>query len=125
MSAAAIEIQTAGIDHDTRPWGSWEVLDVGPGYKVKRLTVEPHSRLSLQTHAHRSEHWLVVVGVATCTLGDAQEQLGPGDHFFVPREAAHRIANNGADELIIIEVQVGSCTAEDDIIRLEDDYGRR
>ena len=125
MSAAATEIQTAGIDHDTRPWGSWEVLDVGPGYKVKRITVEPHSRLSLQTHAHRAEHWLVVVGIATCTLGDAHEQLGPGDHFFVPRGAAHRIANHEADELIIIEVQVGSSTAEDDIIRLEDDYGRR
>jgi mannose-6-phosphate isomerase len=124
MSAATTEIPTSAIDHDIRPWGSWEILDVGTGYKVKRLTVAGHSRLSLQTHTHRAEHWLVVAGVATCILGDARERLVPGEHFFVPRGAVHRVANEEEDELILLEVQVGSYTGEDDIVRLQDDYGR-
>ena len=122
--SAATEIHTEAIDQATRPWGSWEVLDVGNGYKVKRITVAPRSRLSLQTHSHRAEHWLVVSGVATCVLGDVQERLAPGEHFFVPRGAVHRIANHEGDELIVLEVQVGSYTGEDDIVRLQDDYGR-
>jgi mannose-6-phosphate isomerase-like protein (cupin superfamily) len=125
MSAATTEIHTDGMDHAERPWGSWEVLDLGPGYKVKRITVAPDSRLSLQTHAHRAEHWLVVVGVATCTVGTDRTLVGPGRHVFVPRGTVHRIANDGPDELIIVEVQVGAYTGEDDIVRLQDDYGRR
>ena len=124
MSAATTETQAPATDYAERPWGSWEVLDVSPGYKVKRITVAPRSRLSLQTHVHRSEHWLVVAGVATCTVGDEQELVGPGEHAFVPRGVIHRIANESADELIIVEVQVGDYTGEDDIVRLQDDYGR-
>ena len=107
-----------------RPWGSWEVLDQGPGYKVKRITVDPHSRLSLQTHAHRSEHWVVVAGVATCTVGNRQLVLGVGERVSVPLGARHRIANGETSELVLVEVQFGTYLGEDDIVRLEDDYGR-
>ena len=125
MSAVTTEIPAPASDHAIRPWGSWEVLDEGQGYKVKRITVAPHSRLSLQTHVHRAEHWFVVAGVATCTLGDEEPRLGQGGHLFVPSGAVHRIANDEADALIVLEVQVGSYTGEDDIVRLQDDYGRR
>jgi mannose-6-phosphate isomerase-like protein (cupin superfamily) len=107
-----------------RPWGSWEVLDVGLGYKVKRLSVRPHSRLSLQTHRYRSEHWLVVSGVATCVVGQTRLTAGPGGHVFVPRGAVHRIANEQKSPLLIVEVQLGSYLGEDDIVRLQDDHGR-
>jgi mannose-6-phosphate isomerase len=109
---------------ETRPWGSWQVIDVSRGYKVKRITVRPHARLSLQTHRHRSEHWVVVAGVATCTVGGRRLVAREGERVDVPRGCAHRIANEGDDELIIIEVQLGEYTGEDDIVRLEDDYGR-
>jgi mannose-6-phosphate isomerase-like protein (cupin superfamily) len=109
---------------DVRPWGSWEVLDEGHGYKVKRLSVDGHSRLSLQTHAHRSEYWLVVSGTATCTVGRRQVVLEVGDHLYVPRGTRHRIANDAPDGLVLVEVQLGSYLGEDDIVRLEDDYGR-
>lgn len=120
----ATEIPVPAVDHAECPWGSWEVLDMGRGYKVKRITVAPYSRLSLQTHAQRSEHWLVVVGFATCTVGESQERVAPGEHVYVPRGSAHRIANDQADGLILVEVQVGPYTGEDDIVRLQDDYGR-
>lgn len=109
---------------DVRPWGSWHVLDVGAGYKVKRITVGPNSRLSLQTHVHRSEHWVVVTGVATCTVGDRTVLLRPGGRVDVPRGAPHRIANEQQDDLILLELQLGAYTGEDDIVRLADDYGR-
>ncbi len=122
--SVATTISTVEPQQARRPWGSWEVLDTGPGYKVKRLTVQPHSRLSLQTHVHRAEHWLVVAGLATCTVGGRQLQAEAGTHVFVPRGSAHRIANDQPEALIIVEVQVGSYTGEDDIVRLQDDYGR-
>jgi mannose-6-phosphate isomerase len=124
MSATPTVIRTPDPQHAERPWGSWEVLDVGQGFKVKRITVAPYSRLSLQTHVHRAEHWLVVVGVATCTVGEEQMTAAAGTHVFVPRGSIHRIANDQPDTLIIVEVQVGSYTGEDDIVRLHDDYGR-
>jgi mannose-6-phosphate isomerase len=110
--------------YDVRPWGSWEVLDVGDGYQVKRINVSPHSRLSLQTHAHRSEHWVVVSGVATCTVGRHTAEVGQGGRVDVPLGAAHRLANERDDELIVLELQIGSYLGEDDILRLADDYGR-
>ena len=109
---------------DTRPWGSWHVLDEGEGFKVKRLVVSPGSRLSLQTHEFRAEHWVVVAGTATCTVGDETVVLAPGETVDIAIGQAHRIANQGDETLVIIEVQRGSYTGEDDIIRLEDDYGR-
>jgi mannose-6-phosphate isomerase len=112
------------LDSEDRPWGSWHVIDVNSGYKIKRIHVNPGSRLSYQTHKHRSEHWVVVFGVATCTIDDATVVAGPGESVDVPKGAKHRLANEGAEELVIVEVQHGAYTGEDDIIRLEDDYGR-
>lgn len=109
---------------ENRPWGSWHVLDEGDGFKVKRIVVNPHSRLSYQTHAHRAEHWVVVSGKATCVVDGETIVAGPGDCVDVALGQAHRIANQDDDLLVIIEVQRGSYTGEDDIVRLEDDFGR-
>jgi mannose-6-phosphate isomerase len=109
---------------DVRPWGSWHVLDEGEGFKVKRIEVNPGSRLSLQWHEHRSEHWVVVTGTATCTVGEETVVLRPGGTVDIDVRQAHRIANEGVEKLVIIEVQRGSYTGEDDIVRLQDDYGR-
>jgi mannose-6-phosphate isomerase-like protein (cupin superfamily) len=111
-------------DSETRPWGSWTVLDEGPGYKVKRMLVLPHSRLSYQTHEHRSEHWVVVSGTATCILDGAESVAGPGECVDVAVGQAHRLCNQGDEELHIVEVQRGDYCGEDDICRLEDDYHR-
>lgn len=107
-----------------RPWGSWHVLDAGPGYKVKRIEVMPGHRLSYQTHEHRSEHWLVVSGTATCIIDGETVVAGPGEHVDVACGSAHRICNEGDELLVIIETQRGAYTGEDDIVRLEDDYRR-
>ncbi len=112
------------MQSEQRPWGSWHVLDVGDGYKVKRIHVQPGGRLSYQTHEHRSEHWVVLTGVATCTVDDVTTICSAGHSIDVEVGAKHRLANDGADELVIIEVQRGHYTGEDDIVRLEDDYGR-
>ncbi|WP_238997975.1 phosphomannose isomerase type II C-terminal cupin domain [Nocardioides limicola] len=109
---------------ESRPWGSWHVIDVGQGYKVKRIHVHPGQRLSYQTHAHRSEHWVVIYGMATCVVDGVTIVAGPGESIDVGQGAAHRITNQHAEELVIIEVQRGAYTGEDDICRLEDDYGR-
>ncbi len=111
-------------ESDVRPWGSWEVLDEGLGYKVKRLVVRPHQRLSYQTHAYRAEHWVVVSGRATCVLNGVVRQARPGDYVDVPVGAAHRLMNQHEEPLVVIEVQRGLYTGEDDIVRLDDDYGR-
>jgi len=109
---------------EVRPWGSWHVIDVNVGYKVKRIHVKPGCRLSYQTHLHRSEHWVVISGVATCTVDDETVVVGPGQSLDVAQGAKHRLANNSSQELVIVEVQRGGYTGEDDIVRLEDDYGR-
>jgi mannose-6-phosphate isomerase len=109
---------------EERPWGSWHVIDADQGYKVKRIHVMPGCRLSYQTHDHRSEHWVVIFGVATCLIDGETVVAGPGHSVDVPTGAAHRIMNNHEEELVIIEVQRGAYTGEDDICRLEDDYGR-
>jgi mannose-6-phosphate isomerase len=108
----------------SRPWGTWQVLDEGVGYKVKRIEVLPGHRLSYQTRAHRSEHWIVVTGVATCLVDDRTVLARPGESVHVAVGEAHRIANEHDEELVIIEIQRGAYTEEDDIVRLEDDYGR-
>lgn len=112
------------LDHEDRPWGSWHVIDVNVGYKIKRIRVEIGCRLSYQTHQHRSEHWVVINGLATCTVDDVTFVAGPGESIDVPAGAKHRLANLGSEPLLIIEVQRGFYTGEDDIERLEDDYGR-
>ena len=113
-----------GMSED-RPWGSWHVVEVGDGYKVKRIVVNPHSRLSYQTHEHRSEHWVVVRGTATCVIEGETVVVHPGESVDVGVQHAHRICNDHDDELVIIEVQRGPYLGEDDIVRLQDDYGRR
>ncbi|SDT02563.1 Mannose-6-phosphate isomerase, cupin superfamily [Nocardioides scoriae] len=112
------------LPSEVRPWGSWHVVDEREGYKVKRIEVEPGRRLSLQTHEHRSEHWVVVRGVATAVVGDTTRQVAAGGSVDVALGERHRLANQGQELLVIIEVQLGSYTGEDDICRLEDDFGR-
>jgi mannose-6-phosphate isomerase len=107
-----------------RPWGSWHVLDDGPGFKVKRIEVLPHQRLSLQTHTHRSEHWTVVRGTATCLVDGVEHVVPSGGTLDVAVGAVHRICNERDEHLVVIEIQRGPYLGEDDIVRLEDDYGR-
>jgi mannose-6-phosphate isomerase-like protein (cupin superfamily) len=109
---------------DTRPWGRYTILDEGTGYKVKRIEVLPGKRLSYQKHAQRAEHWMVVVGMARMTLEEQTLMLGPGDTIDIPIGAAHRIENAGEEQLIFIEIQRGDYLGEDDIVRLQDDFGR-
>jgi len=110
---------------DTRPWGTWEILSSEPQYKVKRITVKPESRLSYQKHARRAEHWIMVQGQAKVTLDGEITLLRAPEHIDIPLGAAHRIENPTTDEtLVFIEVQTGDYFGEDDIVRLEDDYGR-
>ncbi|MGI9157153.1 MAG: phosphomannose isomerase type II C-terminal cupin domain [Marmoricola sp.] len=112
------------LDSEERPWGSWHVIDVNDGYKIKRIHVRPHARLSYQTHEHRSEHWVVIQGTATCTIDGADVIAHTGESVDVAQGAKHRIANTHDVELVIVEVQLGGYTGEDDIVRIEDDYGR-
>ncbi len=111
-------------DREERPWGEWQVLDEGDGYKVKRIVVQAHQRLSYQTHAHRAEHWAIVTGKATCVVDGETRLVGPGESVYVAVGQAHRICNLEDEVLVIIEVQTGSYTGEDDIVRLDDDYDR-
>ena len=112
------------MESDQRPWGAWYVLDRGAGYQVKRIVVTPGQRLSYQTHRHRAEHWTVVTGTATCTIDGETFEVKTGGCVEVGLGVPHRIANLHDDELVIIEVQRGEYLGEDDIHRLEDDYGR-
>lgn len=110
---------------DRRPWGRWSVLAVDSGYAVKRIEVEPGQILSLQTHRHRAEHWVIIDGEAAVTIGDTTTRQCAGSAAFIAAGAAHRIANVGARPLVFIEVQVGDRLEESDIVRLEDTYGRK
>ncbi len=110
--------------HDERPWGNYTVLGGGDGYQVKQIMVKPGKRLSYQRHAHRSEHWFIVMGSGEVVLDGVTRKVGVGDAVNVPIEGRHRIGNTGTDSLIFIEVQLGDYLGEDDIERLEDDFGR-
>jgi mannose-6-phosphate isomerase len=112
------------LESEERPWGSWHVIDVAEGYKIKRIHVNPGSRLSLQSHEHRSEHWVVIQGEATCEINGEVSVVRHDESIDVPLGARHRLGNQGAEELVIVEVQLGGYTGEDDICRYEDDYGR-
>jgi mannose-6-phosphate isomerase len=112
------------MTHEERPWGSFTVLDEAATYKVKRIEVLPKQRLSYQKHAHRAEHWMVVGGRARVTLDGQEITVQTGEVVDVPVGAAHRIENTGSERLIFIEIQRGSYLGEDDIQRLQDDYGR-
>ncbi len=110
---------------EERPWGSFTILDEGENYKVKRLEVLPGKRLSYQRHTRRSEHWFVVRGTAKVTLNDAEILVRAGEALDIPVGSAHRIENSpGNERLILIETQTGDYFGEDDIERLDDDFGR-
>ena len=107
-----------------RPWGTYTVVEEGPGFKIKRIVVKPGQSLSLQMHHHRSEHWVVVSGAADVTLNDASMVVNPNESTYIPIGAKHRLRNSGAADLVIIEVQCGDYVGEDDIVRFTDNYGR-
>jgi mannose-6-phosphate isomerase len=107
-----------------RPWGFYEVLSDLPDHKIKRVTVYPGQRLSLQRHRRRAEHWFIVKGQAVVTLNGADLPLQSGEAIDISTGVAHRIMNRGAENLVFVEVQTGEYFGEDDIERLEDDYGR-
>ena len=109
---------------ETRPWGSFHVLDEQPGFKVKRIVVHAEGRLSLQSHKHRSEHWTVVTGTATVTVGDDVVTMTRGQSIDVPLGAKHRLENLHEGVVEIIEVQFGNYLGEDDIVRYDDIYAR-
>jgi len=114
----------AGLETDQRPWGSYTVLDDEATFKVKRIEVLPGKRLSYQRHARRSEHWFIVHGTAVVILDGERRKVSSGDAVDVPVNTDHRI-ENASDELVVfVEVQHGDYFGEDDIVRLEDDYGR-
>jgi mannose-6-phosphate isomerase len=110
--------------HEVRPWGMFHVLDEQPGYKVKRITVNPGGRLSLQSHKHRAEHWTVAEGRATITIGASVGEYDRGAAVDIPLGTKHRLENFSEKPLIIIEVQFGDYLGEDDILRYDDIYHR-
>jgi mannose-6-phosphate isomerase-like protein (cupin superfamily) len=110
--------------YDERPWGNFTVLDEGKGFKVKRIEVLPAKRLSYQKHARRAEHWFVVEGTAKITLDGAEIIKKAGEAIDIPLGSAHRVENPGEQLMVFIEVQRGDYLGEDDIVRLEDDFGR-
>lgn len=107
-----------------RPWGSYEVLVDTAGYKVKRIVVKPSGRLSLQKHYHRNEHWIVVSGTAIVTVDNEVKLVRPNESTYIKMGQVHRLENEGKIDLVMIEVQVGEYTGEDDIVRIEDIYSR-
>ena len=109
---------------DRRPWGTFTVLDEGENFKVKRIEVLPGKRLSYQKHSQRAEHWVVVKGTAKVTLDGQDIIVDPGQAIDIGVGVAHRVENPGAEPLLFIEVQRGSYLGEDDIVRLQDDFGR-
>jgi mannose-6-phosphate isomerase len=114
-----------GRPFEQRPWGSFTVLDnTASDYQVKRLVVNPGMRFSYQTHQYRAEHWYFVAGDATVTLDGQVIRCGPGTTVEIPIGAAHRCENLTDEPVIFVEIQTGSYFGEDDIVRLEDDFGR-
>lgn len=107
-----------------RPWGTYTVLEDTSGYKIKRIEVKPGKRLSLQKHFHRNEHWIILNGTATVTVGEKSYLVQPNESTYIKAGEVHRLANLGKIPLIMIEAQVGEYTGEDDIVRIEDDYDR-
>ena len=108
-----------------RPWGTYQILIEEQNYKVKKIVVNPHSRLSLQSHKYRNEHWIIVEGQATITLNDKTINANIGEHIYINALDRHRISNFTDNVIVFIEIQTGTYLGEDDIVRYEDDYGRK
>ena len=113
-----------GIEHDERPWGRFTVLADEPTFKVKKIVVRPGKRISYQQHARRSEHWFLVAGTGRVVLDGDVLPVTAHTATDIPMGCAHRIENTGTDDLVFIEVQHGDYFGEDDIVRLDDDFGR-
>ena len=109
----------------SKPWGSYQVLEEGLKYVIKRIIVNPGGKLSLQNHLHRSEHWVVVQGMAEVTIDDNITNLKSNDNIFIPKNSKHRLANKQKEDLIVIEVWFGDNLDEEDIVRYEDIYDRK
>jgi mannose-6-phosphate isomerase len=107
-----------------RPWGTYKTLELGENFQVKKITVNPKGRLSLQKHFKRAERWVVVEGEPTITIGAETKTYRVGDAVYIPQEEAHRMENLTEVSASVIEVQLGSYLGEDDIVRLDDVYGR-
>jgi len=107
-----------------RPWGTYTVLEEGANFKIKRIVVKPGAKLSMQMHKHRSEHWVVVSGVATITNNEIEFTLNENQSTYISKTHRHRLENKGTEPLAIIEVQCGDYVGEDDIVRFDDKYGR-
>ena len=124
------ELKTQGHDahrlHRTvhRPWGTYTVLEEGSRFKIKRIAVKPGATLSLQMHHHRSEHWVVVSGMAKVINGDNEFFVNTNESTYIPAGHKHSLANPGVVDLVMIEVQSGEYLGEDDIVRFQDAYGR-
>jgi mannose-1-phosphate guanylyltransferase len=124
------KLKTQGHDahkfHRTvhRPWGTYTVLEEGSRFKIKRIVVKPGASLSLQMHHHRSEHWIVVSGMAKVVNGDKEIFVSTNESTYIPAGHRHRVANPGVLDLVMIEVQSGEYLGEDDIVRFQDVYGR-
>jgi len=112
------------IESETRPWGSFYVINDQPEYKIKRIEVNPGSRLSYQYHNGRAETWVIIEGKAKVTINNKTENYSTGETVIIPRKAKHRIENITTENLIFIEIQTGDYFDEDDIVRIEDDYNR-
>ncbi len=118
----AAQAEQAAKNH--RPWGWFECLVAGPRFQVKRISVHPGAALSLQSHVHRSEHWIVVEGTAKVTVGDKVKLITENESVYIPVGAKHRLENPGKVPMVLIEVQTGAYVGEDDIVRYEDNYAR-
>ena len=112
------------MSESSRPWGRYEILQESQAHKVKCIWVYPHKRLSYQRHKRRAEHWFLVAGTAMVTLNGVESNVGAGDSLDIAVGDLHRIENIGDDDVIFIEVQSGTYFGEDDIERIEDDFGR-
>ncbi|MCG9892772.1 MAG: cupin domain-containing protein [Thermosynechococcaceae cyanobacterium MS004] len=124
LALTSLGATEAAVATELRPWGAFTILEEGPGYKIKRIEVSPNHRLSLQMHHHRSEHWIVISGIAKVTRGDEEIMLSTNESTYVPRFTHHRLENPGKVPLVIIEIQNGEYLGEDDIVRFDDDYVR-
>jgi mannose-6-phosphate isomerase len=109
---------------EERPWGKFTILHETPKCKVKEIVVKPGERLSYQYHYHRAERWVIIQGEVTITIDDYDFNREAGEAIYIPKGAKHRIWNTGDEDCIFIEVQTGTYFGEDDIVRLEDNYGR-
>ena len=118
------QVAAPAAGFERRPWGGFSTIEEGPGYKVKRLVVDPGHRFSYQKHHRRAEHWVVVAGSPRVILNGRPRQLRVHDAITIPRGAWHRAENRGRIPAVIIEVQQGAYLGEDDIVRGQDDYGR-